>query len=135
MNQLNAVIQSMETEENISIIVAAAAGKEWYALVIDNIDTAPHLKPGSAVALVFKETAVSLAKGVSGQLSIRNRLAGTVSRIKIGTTLSEVGLHCDGFSLTSIITTNAVQELNLQEGDVVEALIKTTDISLMPQSA
>ena len=131
MNQFNAVIKSIETEEQISLVVAQAAGISFYTLVIDNKNTAGYLQEGKAVTLVFKETAVSVAKNAQGQFSIRNRIACTVSRIQTGTVLSTVSLDCKGHIITSIITAQAANELNLQPGDGVEIFIKSTDISLM----
>jgi molybdate transport system regulatory protein len=131
MNQFNATIKSVETEENISIVVAAAAGINWHAMVIDNAETNEQLQEEKSVALVFKENTVSIAKNVTGLLSIRNRIPCTIVNIRQGNILSEVSLESNGNAITAIITTHAVKELNLQQGDTVEALIKTTDISLM----
>ena len=131
MNRLHAVITSIETENEISLVVAQEAGLSFYSLVLGNASTAGYLQEGKPVILVCKESAVSVAKGVNGLLSIRNRISCTVSNIETGHVLSAVSLACKGNVLTSVITTNAVKELNLQVGDKVEALIKTTDISLM----
>jgi molybdopterin-binding protein len=135
MNEFNAVIKSIETEDHISLVIAQAAGISFYTLVIDNQETADYLQEGKAVTLVFKENAVSLAKNLSGQLSIRNKLPCTITGMETGNVLSSVSLDCKGHKLVSVITTNAVKALNLQNGDHVEALIKTTDISLLqPES-
>ena len=131
MNQFNAVIKSIETEEQISLVVAQAAGISFYTLVLDNRDTAGYLQEGKAVVLVFKESAVSIAKNGQGQFSIRNRIACTVSKIQAGSVLATVSLDCKGHIITSVITAPAINELNLQPGDSVELFIKSTDISLM----
>ncbi len=130
MNQLNAVIKSVDTEDHISLIVAQAAGIDWYALMIDDTDAHDYIQPGKAVTLLFKENAVSLAKDTNGLISIRNRIPCSVSNLQTGNVLSVVSLDCKGHTFTSVITTHAVKELNLQTGDYVEAMIKTTDISL-----
>ena len=131
MNELTGIIKSITTEEHISLVVVEAAGIEWHTLVIDNPDTADYLQQGKGVKLVCKESAVSIAKKVTGLFSIRNRIPCLISEIKSGNVLSTVLLDCKVYKLASVITTNAVKELALQTGDEVEALIKTTDISLM----
>ena len=131
MNELIGTIKSIVSEDHISLVVAEAAGVNWHTLVIDNRDTASYLNEGKKIKLVCKESAVSIAKNVTGLFSIRNRVSCVVSGIQTGTVLYSVLLAGNGFALTSVITTNSVKELNLQQGDEIEALIKTTDISLM----
>ncbi len=134
MNQLNAVIKAIHTEDHITLVVAQAAGIAFHTMVIDEPDTADYLQEGKPVSLVFKENAVSIAKNVSGMLSIRNRIPCTVSNLKMSEVLSKLALDVKGHVFYSIITTHAVKELNIQVGDQVEALIKATDISLMMPS-
>lgn len=131
MNQLNAVIKSIATENNISLVVTQAAGIEFWALVIDNPQTASYLQEGKPISLVFKENAVAIGKEVSGMLTVRNRIPCTISRIDMGNVLSSIQLDCRGHVFSAVITTHSVKELNLTVGDSVEALIKTTDISLL----
>jgi molybdate transport system regulatory protein len=131
MNQLNAVIKSVETEENISIVTVEAMGIPFSILVIDTPATAAYLEEGSEVIMVFKATAMSVAKSLSGGLSIRNRFPATVAAIQSGKVLSSVLLDCKGNMLEAVITTRSADGLALQVGDVVEGLVKTNDISLM----
>ncbi len=135
MNELTGVIESITTEEHISLVVVKAAGTEWYTLVIDTPETTDYLQQGKSVALVFKESAVSIGKKITGLFSIRNRIPCLVSGIQSGSVLSTVSLRHNEQTLVSVITTNAVKDLALQTGDEVEALIKTTDIALMQADA
>ena len=130
MNEINAVIKSIQTEGNVSVVVAQGAGIAFHSMVIDTPETANYLQNGKPVIVVFKESAVSIAKNISGALSIRNRIPCTVSGVQKGDVLTTVKLDCKGHVLESLITTDAAKELGLQTGDSVEALIKTTDISL-----
>lgn len=131
MNEFIGIIRLITSEEHISLVTVESAGTLWNTLVIDNTDTANYLREGNMVKLVCKESAVSIAKNATGLFSIRNRVACVISEIQTGTVLSSVLLAGTGLLLRSIITTNAVRELNLQIGDKVDALIKTTDISLL----
>ena len=131
MNQLHAVIKSIETEENISLVMLEAAELSFSTLVIDTPSTATYLKQGTEVIMVFKETAVSVSKNLSGGLSIRNRFPSVVTTIKDGKVLSAITLDCKGNQLTAVITTRSADDLGITIGDTVEGLVKTNDISLM----
>jgi len=131
MNQLHAVIKSIETEDHISLVMVEAAGITFSTLVIDTPVTAAYLREGTGVIMVFKETAMSIAKNVTGELSIRNRFPATVTEIKSGKVLTAVALNYKGNNLTAVITTRAANNLAIAAGDEVEGLVKTNDISLM----
>ena len=131
MNQFTAVIQSIETEDHISLVQVEAAGIIFSTLVIDIPATAAYLREGNEVIMVFKETAMSVAKNVTGGLSIRNRFPAIVAAIKSGKVLTSVTLHCKGNQLMAVITTRSANTLALAVGDAVEGLVKTNDISLM----
>jgi molybdopterin-binding protein len=80
--------------------------------------------------LLFKETEVSLAKGLLGEITLRNRFAATVTSIERGGIMSAVHLDYRGHALTSIVTTRSVDRLNIQAGDAVEALVKANEMVL-----
>lgn len=64
-------------------------------------------------------------------LSIRNQIPGTVTSITPGEALATVKVRLDGGQdLTSAITLDAVQELGLATGSVVNALVKSTEVAL-----
>ncbi|CAO5236590.1 TOBE domain-containing protein [Frankia sp. AgKG'84/4] len=64
-------------------------------------------------------------------LSIRNRFAGTVSEIVGGAVMGTVAISIPGGqTLTATVTMDAIKDLGVNIGDTVEALIKSTDISL-----
>jgi len=65
------------------------------------------------------------------KLSARNRLKGTVSRIKEGPVNSQVEVDIGGGSkLTSMITSDAVAELGLSQGSEVYVVIKASEVIL-----
>jgi len=66
------------------------------------------------------------------KISIQNKIPCIVSKINGGKILSEITLKFNERAITSIITTNACEQLNLMENDNVLALIKTNEISLSP---
>ncbi len=130
MNQLRGRIVAIETDGHLSLVEVNVGSDTLTAMLLEAPDNASYLAAGNAVAVLFKETEVSLGKNLSGQLSLRNRLRGTVRRIRHGKILSEVALDYQGQTLTSIVTTRAVTSLGLAEGDEVEALVKANEVSL-----
>lgn len=114
----------------MSLVDVAVGGDVFTATLLETPETAGYLLVGADVTLLFKETEVSLAKNLSGLISLRNRFPVTVRSIERGAILSAVGLDCRGKSLTSIITTRAVDRLQLAVGDAVEALVKANEVVL-----
>ena len=131
MNQLRGRIVAIESNDHVSLVDVAVSDLAFTAILLETPLSAPYLSVGNSVYVLFKETEVSLAKNLSGQISLRNRIPAKVKNIRSGVILSEVMLDHQGQSLSSIITTRAVNRLELKEGDEVEALIKANEVSLM----
>ena len=62
--------------------------------------------------------------------SIRNRLPGTIEKIVSDKVVSEIVIRTAVGLVTSIITTDSVERMNLKEGDNVSAVIKATSVSV-----
>ncbi|MES2393645.1 MAG: TOBE domain-containing protein [Acidobacteriota bacterium] len=64
------------------------------------------------------------------RVSGRNQLTGKIVSLRIEGLLAEVVLDIGDAQITSIITANAVRELQLKKGDTAAALIKSTDVMI-----
>ena len=64
------------------------------------------------------------------QLSARNKLAGTVVGINQGEAIANVELDVAGQRLVASITVEAVQQLGLQPGTEIVAVIKASDVMI-----
>jgi molybdopterin-binding protein len=64
------------------------------------------------------------------RLSARNQLQGTVRGINKGAAIANVEIDVAGQRLVASVTTEAVEELGLAEGDQVTAVIKASDVIL-----
>jgi molybdopterin-binding protein len=62
------------------------------------------------------------------KLSARNKLAGTVRAITRGEAIANVELDVSGQRLVASITVEAVEELGLEPGKDVQAVIKASDV-------
>ncbi|WP_406210897.1 TOBE domain-containing protein [Kitasatospora sp. NBC_01560] len=64
-------------------------------------------------------------------LSIRNQLPGTVTAVTTGAVMATVKVRLtSGQELTAAVTVDAVKDLGLGEGSAVQALVKSTEVSL-----
>ncbi|HEX7641144.1 MAG TPA: TOBE domain-containing protein [Burkholderiaceae bacterium] len=137
MNRLPGIIKAVERSGSIALIDVAvgfmADLQHCTALLLDA--DAERFRVGAAVTLAFNETEVALAKDLSGIISLRNRLAGTVERIEQGQLMSRVLLRVGAYQVSSVITTRSLQALRLQTGDAVEGLVKSNEMHLLPEQA
>jgi molybdopterin-binding protein len=131
MNKLRGRITRIESNDHISLVDVDVSGDSFTATLLETPEDAPYLKVGNAVDVLFKETEVSLAKGLSGLISLRNRINTTVKQVRSGVILSEVVLDYRGQAISSIITTRSIQRLDIKPGDGVEAMVKANEVTLM----
>jgi molybdopterin-binding protein len=64
------------------------------------------------------------------KLSARNKLSGTVVAINKGDAIANVELDVAGQRIVASITVEAVQELGLEPGAQVTAVIKASDVMI-----
>lgn len=65
------------------------------------------------------------------EISARNQIAGTVTAVKLGGVMAEVTVQiAGGQELVSVITRASAEHLQLQAGDQVTVIIKSTEILL-----
>jgi len=131
MNKLSGKISKIQQSGSILLVDVDVEGHGFSALIIESATQPEWLQKGNAIDLVFKETEVSLAKNLSGIISTRNRMKCTVQRIDRGALLSKVSLKFQEYTVTSAVTTRAIEALQLKIGDEVEALVKANEVSLM----
>jgi molybdopterin-binding protein len=65
------------------------------------------------------------------RLSGRNQLIGRVTEIQVVGLMAQVKISIGGQLITSIVTREAVQDMHLQKGQTVAALIKSTGIMIV----
>ncbi|HEY0907682.1 MAG TPA: TOBE domain-containing protein [Methylophilus sp.] len=130
MNTLSGQVTHIESHGQLSLVDIAVSGGSLTATLLEAPGHAAYLQQGARVTVMFKATEVALAKHLSGQLSLRNRLPAIVTAIERGQLLTAVSLDYHGASLQSVITTRAVDALALHIGDAVEALIKANEVML-----
>ena len=84
------------------------------------------------VHVCIKGEDVMLLRGGTNQLSVRNHLPARVCWLSPEGALVRVGLDC-GFDLTALITRAACEELQVQPGAELTALVKAPAVHLLPR--
>ncbi|MHC1635093.1 MAG: TOBE domain-containing protein [Candidatus Methanospirareceae archaeon] len=74
-------------------------------------------------------------EALSMKISARNRIKGVIREIEKGEVASTVKIEIsEPAVITAMITKEAVEELDLKEGDEVEAVIKATEVMISKES-
>jgi molybdopterin-binding protein len=64
------------------------------------------------------------------RISGRNQLVGRIVEIKTSGFMAQLRISIGGQHITSVITADAVHEMQLKVGDTVAALIKATEVMI-----
>lgn len=128
MNKLQGSIKNIVTSESLSLVYIDINTITITAIVIDTPITNPLLKNGNIVQVIFKETEVIIGTGINHQISMQNKFVGTIVYIESKDLLSKLVIETLAGKITSIITTNAVKQLNLTVGLEVTGMVKTNEI-------
>ncbi len=130
MNQLKGNIETITVSGSLSLVKVRVGAVVLSSIVIDTPKTASYLRQGASVSALFKATEVVIATDAGAPVSLQNKIAGTVVSINRGRLLSEITLATEVGEITSIITTNEADALNLQPSSKAVAMIKTNEIML-----
>lgn len=65
------------------------------------------------------------------KLSTRNRLPGTVVEVEKGDVVAKVTMRVGDNHVVSLISRESAEEMNLEVGKEVMALVKATDVMIM----
>lgn len=130
MNIIKGVIDKITVRDSLSLVGIKVKDIHLTAIVIDTPETDSHLLIGKAINAIFKETEVIIGKGNNHSISLQNKIEGRIISIESGDLLSRLRLDTVAGEIISVITTNAVNQLKLEENSQVMAMIKTNEIML-----
>lgn len=131
MNKLKGIISEIQSDKGISLITIEASGLPVSAIMVEATNGQTLLKRGDNVMIMYKETAMSIGKNISGAFSIRNRFEAEITHIEKSSLLAKIILDFNQNQLVSVITSASAERLALKVGDSVTGLVKTTDIVLI----
>ncbi len=101
----------------------------WRALTGSTAASGRSRIDGAELAQLARTRAPGPADdGIGVERSARNRFVGLVTAVKSDPVMSQVTMQCGPFEVTSLMSTDAVDELGLQPGVVATAVIKATTV-------
>ncbi|SMG07626.1 hypothetical protein SAMN03080602_00260 [Arenibacter troitsensis] len=114
------------------VFVTTDSGEELMSVVIDTPESAPYLKSGNKVNVLFKETEVAVSSQKELNISLENRIAGIITHIEVGVLLSRLMLETKIGEVIAIISTMSVGQMGLVEKMNVMIMVKLNEIILAP---
>lgn len=131
-NQWKGVVSAVVHGAVNSEIHLGVGEQQLVAIITRDSAERLQLAPGvEAYALVNASDVFIGAPGAGAQISARNCLTGTISRLESGAVNDEITLDLGGgMSLTAIITHHSREQLGLAVGEAACALIKATHVMM-----
>ena len=131
MNATTGHITHIESTAHLSVVTVQLSDTiAIKTIVVETPETASYLKLQQQVNVYFKETEVILALPNACTTSIENKIPATISSIDNGSLLSTVSLQTSIGTINALISTPAVQNLNLIPKQDVIVLVKMNEIML-----
>lgn len=130
MNIFKGTISNIKTSGSLSLVEVNVDGIIFKSIIIDTPETAFYLKINNDVKIIFKEAEVVISKGNLENISLQNKVSGLIIKIEKDELLSKITLKTKIGEIRSIITTDAVEQLVLKNGDEVVAMVKTNEMIL-----
>ena len=127
MSQLVATIKKINSIDNLNIVEFDFNG---LTLKMMSLDLNNDVQVGKKVKLSIKPTNISLAKNLTGEISLSNQIDATIENLENGQLLTSVILKVNDTILESIITVDSSKRMNLQIGESVTILIKASNLSI-----
>ncbi|MCT7521713.1 TOBE domain-containing protein [Aliarcobacter cryaerophilus] len=90
-----------------------------------------EVKLESKVKLLVKPSNVIISKNYVEDISLSNQTLAKIVAIENGELLSSISLEIGDTTFESIITKESSKRLDLQEGNIVNILIKASDLSIL----
>lgn len=125
MSKLEAEVKKIDSKDSLNIVEFNFFEK---TLKMMSLDLNSNIKVGTKVKLGVKPTNVAIAKNLSGEISLSNKLPATIKDIENGELLSTILLQIENCYIESIITKDSSLKLDLKKDDEVLVLIKASNL-------
>lgn len=130
MNRFQGHITSITTHGSLSLVGVTVSDTVLQALVIETPESASYLQIDTPITVLFKESEVSLGKGINLPVGILNALPGIVQSITKDILLSELFISTAIGVVSVVVATSVVEQLQLVLKDGVSVFVKCTDLIL-----
>ena len=127
MSKFIATIKKIQSIDHLNIVEFDFCG---LTLKMMSLDLNDDVEIGKKVKLSVKPSNISIAKNLTGEISLSNKIVATIQSLENGQLLTSVILKINDTILESIITVDSSKRMNLQIGEVVTILIKASNLSI-----
>ena len=130
-NQIQAKVVSVEAQDlKAKIVLKLKSGKELTSIITNEALESLHIEKDQTVIAIFKSNAVSLS-GIKDAKGTENCLQGVVSKIDRDPQSAKVMVDIgDHDTIIAVMHTKDIEEMELDEGSSVMAVINANDIMI-----
>ncbi|AXX92313.1 transporter [Malaciobacter molluscorum LMG 25693] len=126
MNNLEATVSKIDTIDNLNIVEF-----KFYDVTLSMMSLDLYnIKVNTDVILTIKASNIAIAKEFQGQISLANSIACKIIQLEIGKLLTSIKLKHKNSTFTSIITSKSAKRMNLALNDNVNAVFKSSELSI-----
>jgi molybdate transport system regulatory protein len=131
-NQISGTVADIHKGAAMSVVTVSAQGHTITSAITNQALEDLGLRQHDAVIAFVKATEGIIAKGDAGamKISARNKVSGRISRVDKGAAMATVTVDAQQWKVTTAITRQAADDLQLAPGDQVTALFKSTEVLL-----
>lgn len=116
---------------NAQVYVKLKSGYTLISVITNSSTESMDIKIGDEVVALFKSSSVLLTTDITLNISARNKFQGEIEKITKGDINSEVIINIgNSDKIAAVVTTEAVESLNIKVGAHVSAVIKASDVML-----
>jgi molybdate transport system regulatory protein len=136
-NQFAGIVSAVDVgPASAEVTIRLKSGDEITATMTSAAAKRLKLKKGKEALALVKASAIVLVTDFAGwQLSARNQLAGTVSRVEKGAVSSVVALTLPGGTvITATVTNESIEALGLKAGHPATAVFKAYSVMVATQA-
>ncbi|MFH5207787.1 molybdopterin-binding protein [Antrihabitans sp. NCIMB 15449] len=98
------------------------------ALAATTDDSGRKVIAGDVLAEFARSNANPPHDPVGGGSSARNRFVGLVTKVVVDKVMAQVEMQCGPFTVVSLMSADAVRELQLEPGSLAVAVVKATTV-------
>lgn len=131
-NQISGRVSSIQLGSAMTVVTIFADSQQIISAITNHAVHDLALKTNDAVLALIKATDTMLVKGDAADtmISARNRIRGRVSEIQKGVAMGSVTIDAGNWRLTSAITRETIDELQIETGEEVTVIFNATDVLL-----
>ena len=125
MNSIKAIVNKIHHVDGLNIV---EFDFDSIILSMMGLELSSNIKIGTSVILGAKPSHITIAKDINIEISYSNRLRTKIIDINRGKLLCTVVMLYKETKIESLITKKSLEKMNLQIGDDVVTLIKSSEL-------